>query len=100
MGNKITAEIKDAFELAEFLKTSREKAGLTQSDVAEALEYKSPQFISNWERGLAQPPIKSLKILAKLYKIDMDFLFNAMLAISIKMTEESMQREYKRFSKS
>jgi transcriptional regulator with XRE-family HTH domain len=42
------------------LKAARENAGLRQSDVAKKLGYSSPQFISNWERGLSLPPLDRL----------------------------------------
>ena len=34
-----------------------------------ALNYSSAQFISNFERGLALPPIKKLKKLIKIYDL-------------------------------
>lgn len=57
------------------LKDMRENAGLSQADVAEALNYTTPQFISNWERGVSFPPIKVIPKLAKLYKTDREYLF-------------------------
>lgn len=51
------------------LKEMREKAGLTQMQVAEALGYSSAQFISNWEAGKARPPLKTLPRLAKMYGV-------------------------------
>jgi len=50
------------------LKKSREKSGLSQAAVSKKLGYKSPQFVSNWERSLILPPIKTIFILSKLYK--------------------------------
>jgi transcriptional regulator with XRE-family HTH domain len=52
-----------------FLKVRRQKAGLTQQDVARHLEYTSPQFISNWERGVSLPPLDVLPRLATLYRV-------------------------------
>ena len=49
-----------------FLKEARESAGLTQRTVADALGYTSPQFVSNWERGEALPPMNVLLKLPKL----------------------------------
>jgi len=43
-----------------FLKNAREKAGLTQHDVAQQLGYSTPQFVSNWERGISLPPLDVL----------------------------------------
>jgi transcriptional regulator with XRE-family HTH domain len=52
-----------------FLKSRRQRAGLTQQDVAQHLEYTSPQFISNWERGVSLPPLDVLPRLAVLYRV-------------------------------
>jgi transcriptional regulator with XRE-family HTH domain len=46
--------------LGKFLKTTREAAGLSQGKLAVKLGYKSPQFVSNWERGLSKPPLTIL----------------------------------------
>ncbi len=56
--------------LGNYLKEKRIESGLTQSEVAKKLGYSTPQFISNFERGLCSPPLKNLKILVRLYKID------------------------------
>jgi transcriptional regulator with XRE-family HTH domain len=71
--------MKDVKQFADFLKISREKVGLTQADVARSLGYSTAQFVSNWERGLSYPPLKSLRTLAKIYKVNIDDLFNAIL---------------------
>ncbi len=52
-----------------FLKRKRIAAGLSQRQVCEALGYSSTQFISNWERGLASPPMGALARLVQIYKI-------------------------------
>lgn len=49
------------------LKAWREQAKLSQSSVAEKLSYTTPQFISNWERGLSLPPLEVLPKLIKMY---------------------------------
>lgn len=48
---------------------SRHKAGLSQKDVAEAMGYTSPQFVSNIERGLVNIPVESMKKLARVLKM-------------------------------
>jgi transcriptional regulator with XRE-family HTH domain len=60
-------EIRQKY-VGRFLKTKREKAGLTQQDVAKALHYSTPQFVSNWERGVSLPPLDALPKLAVLFK--------------------------------
>jgi transcriptional regulator with XRE-family HTH domain len=71
--------VKKNRRLAEFLKDKRVAAGLTQSAVAEKLGYSSPQFISNWERGLANPPVFILRNLTKIYKVSADEMFKRLL---------------------
>lgn len=62
-----------------YIAEARQSAGLTQAQVSEYFRYKTPQFVSNWERGLSYPPIKSLRKLAALYNIDANVLFELML---------------------
>ena len=65
--------------LGSYLKDKRSSKGLTQSDVARKLGYSTPQFISNIERGLCAPPVKNLKVLVKLYKLDPEELLDIIL---------------------
>lgn len=65
--------------LPEYLKDMRVKAGLTQAEVANKLGYTSPQFVSNWERGLANPPVFMLKGLTKLYRVDAEEMLKRFL---------------------
>ena len=52
-------------ELAKGLKQKRVAAGLSQRDVSDELGYSTPQFISNWERGISCPP---RRIIEKTWK--------------------------------
>lgn len=80
--------------LGEFLKQKRENASLSQGDVAKKLKYTSPQFISNWERGVSSPPIKVLKQISTLYKVNSDEVFNLILEHSLTQLKASMMRDY------
>jgi len=60
---------KDFHKIGKFLKEKRLSAGLTQLEVAEALNYSTAQFISNMERGLCSLPLEKLSKLVKLYHI-------------------------------
>ncbi len=55
--------------LGSFLQGARIRSNLSQWDVAKKLGYSSPQFISNFERGLSSPPLNILRILVGLYGI-------------------------------
>ena len=52
-----------------FLKRKRLEANLTQWDVARELDYTTAQFVSNWERGAALPPLTVLPHIADLYAV-------------------------------
>lgn len=41
--------------LGEFIRKKRLITGLTQKELAKLLDY-SPQFVANWESGVASPP--------------------------------------------
>lgn len=53
-------------------KSLRERAGLTQREVSDALGYSTPQFISNVERGRCRFPIQKLPKIRKLYRLSVD----------------------------
>ncbi len=82
--------MKNRTQLASFLKEKRIEIGLTQSEVASTLGYSSPQFISNWERGLANPPVFILRNLTKIYKVPADEMFAKLMH----EVERDMHREF------
>ena len=51
----------------------RTEHGLTQSQLAEKLNY-TDKSVSKWERGEAIPPVDVLKDIADLYGVSLDFL--------------------------
>lgn len=55
------------------LRTLRRRQGLTQIEVAQSVGI-SRQALSNYERGLREPSLKSLIILSDLYKVSLDEL--------------------------
>ncbi|HEX7674057.1 MAG TPA: helix-turn-helix transcriptional regulator [Bdellovibrio sp.] len=81
-------------KLSDFLKRKRTDAKLTQGQVAEILGYTSPQFVSNWERGLAYPPIETLKRLAKIYGIDLNEVYEAFLSASVSDMERDLKEKF------
>lgn len=64
-------------------KIYRLSVSLSQREVANALGYSTPQFISNWERGISNPPISIVKELAKLYKITPEEIIKKLEEIEI-----------------
>ena len=69
---------RDYQEVGKFLQAAREKALLTQKEVSEILDT-SVQLISNYEAGMAVPPLKKLSLLVRLYKIEPDRLLEIIL---------------------
>lgn len=73
---------KAKFDPAKFglyLKGLREKKKLSQLEIANKLGYKSSQFISNWERGLAAPPLKTLIVLSEAYGVPSRVLYGKLI---------------------
>jgi len=60
-------------DLAARIRTHRENRGLTQSDIARALEI-TPQAVSKWERGENAPDISQLVPLAEMLDVSVDWL--------------------------
>lgn len=84
----------DTNVLASFLRTHREQSGISQAEVAKKLGYSTPQFISNWERGLSAPPFNALKKLANIYKVDADELFQVLLENKLGEVAKDMRDKY------
>ncbi|HVV72676.1 MAG TPA: helix-turn-helix transcriptional regulator [Verrucomicrobiae bacterium] len=61
-------------------KQLRERAGLTQREVSDALGYSTPQFISNVERGRCRFPIQKLAKIRKLYRLSVEQTINMVVS--------------------
>ena len=80
--------------LGDFLKAKREKAGLTQKQVADRLDYSTPQFISSWERAEREPPMNVIWRLASIYHISAEKIFEVMLDYRQQMIEQELRAEF------
>lgn len=80
--------------LAKFLKDKRESVGLSQKQVADKLGYTTPQFVSNWERGVSSPPLKTLKKIGELYHVSPDELFKVTLETTIQQVTVDLKRKF------
>lgn len=83
-------------EYGDYLQNLRTKAGLSQGDVSEKLGYSTPQFISNWERGVSKPPVTVLKQLAKLYNKSAEQMFNEYLEQIHREVASDMKAKFKK----
>lgn len=81
-------------KLAQFLKEKRTQSGLSQKDVATKLGYSTSQFISNWERGISQPPISTLRTLANMYNVSADQMFNVLLEETMVQVQSDLKKKF------
>lgn len=94
--NEITPR-KDIMQtFGEYLQNLRKDAKLSQGDVAKHFGFSTPQFVSNWERGVSHPPVMHLKTLAKLYKTSADTLFEHLLEETIGLEIKNLKRKFSR----
>ncbi|MCB0364986.1 MAG: helix-turn-helix transcriptional regulator [Bdellovibrionaceae bacterium] len=82
--------------LGSYLKARRIAAGLTQHDVSTKLGYTTPQFVSNFERGLCSPPLNALAVLVKLYGMDPEELIDLILRYQEQLLRQTLLGEKKR----
>jgi transcriptional regulator with XRE-family HTH domain len=84
----------DSNKLAQFLKEKRSLSGLSQKDVATKLGYSTSQFISNWERGISQPPIHTLRSLAKMYNVAAEQMFSVLLENTMIQVQADLKKKF------
>lgn len=94
-------ELKSALHrpLGNYLKAKRIASGLTQHDVSSELGYTTPQFVSNFERGLCSPPLNALSVLVQLYKIDAEELITMIVRHEEQLLRQAIMGEKKRSSR-
>lgn len=76
------------------LRVMRINAGYSQGDIAKRLGYSSPQFVSNWERGVSEPPIETLRKLADIYGINPEHLFKIVVGHAIEKITEKKRLQF------
>ncbi|MBE6835160.1 MAG: helix-turn-helix domain-containing protein [Ruminococcaceae bacterium] len=79
-------------ELGKKIKQFRFKAGLTQEQLAEKLDI-SPQSVSKWENAVAMPDITALPLLAEIFGISIDDLFDLTAEQRLNRIENRMEFE-------
>ena len=63
----------ELFSLADRIKSLRERAGLTQADIARQIGI-SRSGVNSWEMGLSVPSTQYIVELAKKFKVSTDYL--------------------------
>ena len=82
---------KELFLLADKIKLLREKAGLTQSDIARAFGL-TRSSVNAWEMGLSVPSTQYIVELAKLFNVSTDYLLGMENTASISVSGLSQRQ--------
>jgi transcriptional regulator with XRE-family HTH domain len=80
---------KEAF--GTMLAQARVNAGISQIALAKKMGYSSPQYVSNWERGICGPPLDKLHVLSKSLRINPEIILDMILT----ETEDYLRSELK-----
>ncbi len=86
----VTQSTQQFKKLGKLFKSNREKNGITQRQASERLGYSSPQFVSNFERGLCALPLKKIKVLIELYEMDANNVANIIIDFQAKMIRKNL----------
>lgn len=82
-------------DLGSYLKLARERAGLSQGDVAKKLKMAQFQSISQWERNASgSVPVKTLMKLTEIYGLKMDQVYDVLLKFQTKRMEEKLEKKF------
>lgn len=71
---KIAQEDRIMSNLSENLKNFRLLRGLSQADLAKIV-HRSPNVISNWERGINSPDVEIVEQICKLFKVTPNMMY-------------------------
>lgn len=85
--------------IGSFLATARKDASLSQKDVARYLAYSTPQFVSNWERGVSLPPKEKFPDIAKLFHLTPKILidvYDELMRAEAKMETDQLINLFRR----
>lgn len=86
--------IKDG-DLGSYLKLARERAGLSQGDVAKKLKMPQFQSISQWERNASgSVPVKTLMRLTEIYELNIEEVYEVLLKFQTKRMEDKLEKKF------
>lgn len=80
--------------LGSFLKKRREAIGVTQKEISQRLGYSSPQFISNIERNISIPPIRTIRVLVRIYQIPPRYMVELLMNMQRQMFESALLKNH------
>lgn len=82
-------------DLGTYLRLAREKAGLSQGDVAKKLKMVQFQSLSQWERNASgSVPVKTLLKLAVIYELPMEEVYDVLLKYQSKRMEDKLEKKF------
>ena len=82
-------------DLGSYLRIAREKAGLSQADVAKKLKLAQFQSISQWERNASgSVPMKTLHKLIEIYDLPVDELYDVLYRYQSRRMEEKLHKKF------
>lgn len=81
--------------LGEFLRDCRLKKNLSQTELAGRLGYTSPQFISDWERGVSTLPMMKLNEICRILGVRNQEMFDLLVDVSVEKLVHSMNEDYR-----
>ena len=80
-------------DVGEYLREARLRSELTQKELAEKLNYRSSQFVSNWEKGKSKPPLRVLKKMRNVLGLKKSEIIAVLLGGQERMYREAFQEE-------
>jgi len=83
-------------ELGKLFRSERLKSGLSQGKVCRALGYTTPQYLSNFERGLCSMPLEKLKRMIDMYNMDPEEVVKLMMDLQTKFLRAQLSAKSSR----
>lgn len=68
--SSLPKEAPPTMSFGQYLKQARRARGLSLNDVGRKLGFKSGTFVWNWEKNISMPPLKYIRRIAQVYKIN------------------------------
>lgn len=86
-----------AASFGEWFHQQRKFAKKTQRDIADALDYESSQFVSNWEHNKSLPPMAAAPTIAQLLGVSSKEVLTVMHDQKVKELNKEFQQAKKVF---
>jgi transcriptional regulator with XRE-family HTH domain len=88
-------QAKNDGDLGTYLRLARERADLSQGEVAKMLNMPQFQSLSQWERNASgSVPIKTLLKLVEIYDLSIDEVYEVLLKYQSKRMEEKLEQKF------